>query len=397
MKTINLFIALLWMSLAFSQNYKADLKANAKNGLHRILLPPDFRAFADDDFDGVRIHDSQNNIVPYVIIRNTDKLFSEFNTLKLVSKQNLKDSITSIVIDTELNRLNHLVLRIGNTKINKYYNIYGSDNGNDWYGILENQRLNYLVTKDNTFVEEKIELPLNNYQFLKIDINNKTSSPINVIEVGTLTNKFSTSKPIELTRFIETTYSQKQPYITSTNFKADKPYKVDLIDFNINTEYFKREATLYANLKNDNGELYKRNITTLHLNSKNNNTFSTASLKASNFSVEINNNDDAALDFKAIKLYQNPIYVVANLKATETYSISIDSTLKQPNYDLKYYISNKTKVITEAKITNLKTVKNTIVTKTETSFWQTTIFMWLCIGIGGLIAAYFAIKLIKDI
>ncbi|MCG8891287.1 hypothetical protein, partial [Tenacibaculum finnmarkense] len=59
--------------------------------------------------------------------------------------------------------------------------------------------------------------------------------------------------------------------------------------------------------------------------------------------------------------------------------------------------SSTTKNITETSITSFSKNKSKAVSPKNIPFWQTTIFMWICILLASLGIIYFAFKLIKDI
>ena len=114
------------------------------------------------------------------------------------------------------------------------------------------------------------------------------------------------------------------------------------------------------------------------------------------FTIEIDNQDNPELEIKKISLFQKPISILADLKANENYTLKIDSKLSAPAYDLAQSGINFNQNYPTATISNLDQIDNPKESETEESFWQTPLFMWLCIGLAVLIIGYFAVAMIKD-
>jgi len=93
----------------------------------------------------------------------------------MLRQSNNNDSITSIIVSlNELKNITELSLIISNTTIKKSYSISGSNNQQEWFGLVSNQLLSNLNNENGSNVEKIISLPINNYKFLRFDFNNKS-------------------------------------------------------------------------------------------------------------------------------------------------------------------------------------------------------------------------------
>jgi hypothetical protein len=144
-------------------------------------------------------------------------------------------------------------------------------------------------------------------------------------------------------------------------------------------------------------ESYNEVVARFQLNSKNKNTFVLNNLNENEFILEIENKDNPPLEIEKIQLFQKPIYLVANLKQQEKYTLIINNSLKKPNYDLGNFITDKTNVVAEVFLTDFSKIKNKKNVLEKAPFWKTTVFMWICIILGAIIVVYFAFGLLKDI
>ncbi len=400
---ITLFVSLT----TFAQNYTGSIHPINENGLHKIMLPIKVRAVSNENYNFLRIKDSLKNDVPYVLIYNNDKKFSTFEQLKIASKQVIKDSVTSIIIENKsAEKLATITLKIANTKIRKSYNIYGSDNDSEWFGLISNRILPYKSTPKKTasgkiFLEQTINFPLNTYPFLRINFDDKNSLPINILEAGVYKSEIFTQNAIQINQYKQKAIStEKKKKVTQLKFTAENSHKINSISFKINSDFFLRNAKILVKRERKikkRVETYIETIASFQLNSKNKNSFTFNNLNEKEFIIEIENKDNPALAIENIQLFQKPIYLIANLKKANNYKIIVDSTLTKPSYDLGNFISSTTKNIAETSITSFSKNKSKTVLPKNTPFWQTTIFMWICIVLSGSFIIYVAFSLIKDI
>ncbi|CAM1334261.1 hypothetical protein [Tenacibaculum aestuariivivum] len=400
---ITFFISLT----TFAQNYTGSINSIDENGLHKIMLPLKVRAVSNENYNFLRIKDSLKNDVPYVLIYNNDKKFSTFKQLKIASKNVIKDSVTSIIIENKsAEKIASITLKITNTKIRKSYNVYGSDNSSDWFGLISNRILSPLSLPKKTasgkiFLEQTINFPLNTYPFLRLNFNDKNSLPINILEAGIYKSKIFTQNAIEINQYKqELIATEKKKKVTQLKFTATNSHKINSISFKIDSDFFLRNTKILVKRERKikkRVETYTKTIASFQLNSKNKNSFTFNNLNEKEFIIEIENKDNPALVIENIQLFQKPIYLIANLKKANNYKIIVDSTLTKPSYDLGNFISSTTKNIAETSITSFSKNKNKTVLPKNTPFWQTTIFMWICIVLSGGFIIYFAFSLIKDI
>ncbi len=407
MMKYSLLITFFVSLTTFAQNYTGSINSIDENGLHKIMLPLKVRAVSNENYNFLRIKDSLKNDIPYVLIYNNDKKFSTFEQLKIASKQVIKDSVTSIIIENKsAEKLATITLKIANTKIRKSYNLYGSDNGSDWFGLTSNRILSHKSTPKKTasgkiFLEQTIHFPLNTYPFLRINFDDKNSLPINILEAGIYKSKIFTQNAIEINQYKQEAIStEKKKKVTQLKFTAENSHKINSISFKIDTDFFLRNAKILVKRERKikkRVETYTENIASFQLNSKNKNSFTFNNLNEKEFIIAIENKDNPALAIENIQLFQKPIYLIANLKKANNYKIILDSTLTKPSYDLGNFISSTTKNITETSITSFSKNKSKTVSPKNIPFWQTTIFMWICIVLSGGFIIYFAFSLIKDI
>lgn len=400
MKNKFAFLLILIAFQGFAQNYNGTLSTINQDGLHLILLNPEVRSATNSNTNFFRILDENKNEVAFVNYKPKNENKLDFIELPIISKRILNDSLTSIQVENMNERsLNSLVVLIGNTSVVKNYNVSGSNDGENWFGLVQNQQLSNLNSDKEKQVEKTISFPLNNYSFLRIDFSDKKSLPINVMKVGVYQSEINYVNQLELTGFTQKIISNKEKKKTQVTIQFQSPQVISKINFDIRSDLYFRNARILVNKSRKikkRTENYQEEISSFVLNSKTNNQFIFDDFFEKEFIIEIDNQDNQPLEINKISFFQSPEYVLANLKTTENYTVIIDSTLSKPNYDLQNFEFENSKELKVLTIENFKKSEQVKAQKQEQKFWQTKWFLWICIAIGGLAVIYFALGMLKD-
>ena len=188
---------------------------------------------------------------------------------------------------------------------------------------------------------------------------------------------------------------------TKINIIFKNPKVIDAIGFEISApNFYLRDARIVINKTKTQKRTevnYAETVTNFQLNSKVKNSFEVSELFVKEFTIEIDNQDNPELEIKKISLFQNPVSILADLKANENYTLKIDSKLSAPAYDLAQSGIDFNQSYPVATISNLDKIDNPKEAESAETFWQTPLFMWLCIGLAVLIIGYFAVAMIKDL
>ncbi|RAR49686.1 hypothetical protein B0I10_103107 [Flavobacterium lacus] len=400
MKNKFAFLLILIAFQGFAQNYNGTLSTINQDGLHLILLNPEVRSATNSNTNFFRILDENKNEVAFVNYKPKNENKFDFIELPIVSKRILNDSVTSIQVENKSERsLNSLVVVIANTSVVKNYNVSGSNDGENWFGLVQNQQLSNLYSEKEKQVEKTISFPLNNYSFLRIDFSDKKSLPINLMKVGIYQSEINYVSQLELTDITQNVISNKEKKKTQISIRFKTPQVISKIDFDIRSDLYYRNVRILVNKSRrikKRSENYQEEISSFVINSKTNNQFILDDFFEKEFIIEIDNQDNQPLEINKISFFQSPEYVLANLKSTENYTVIIDSTLSKPNYDLQNFEFENSKELKVLTIENFKKYNLVKSQSQEQKFWQTKWFLWICIVIGGLAVSYFALGLLKD-
>ena len=396
------FLILLAHGVFAQPKTTAKIHAVPQSGLHKISLPAEIRSFSKENLSDFRIIDSKGNEVPYYILQenneSTSSLFSEF---KILSRTAIPKKETTIIFENDKKSISEIALLISNSDVTKPYSISGSNDQKEWFGLVNKAVLGNLENIEDVTVYKTIPLPLSSYRYLKIDLNDSISLPINILKIGFFTNKINASDLVEIqTKNIKTMQIQAQRK-TLIHVAFKYPQIINQINFTVsNPNLFQRNARIFINKKTvikHKTKTYRETLSTFQLNSTQKNSFTVQQLFEKDFFIEIENNDNQPLTFAKIQFFQNPITIIADLKANDNYSIQTgNAALNHPEYDLENFKNNINTNIPEATIHDIQhlVVKENKI-KTQ-SFWQQAWFMWICIGLGGIAIVSFTANLVKD-
>ena len=401
---LNKFIILLLSinGLFAQQNTTAKIKSVNQNGLHKIILPAEIRSFSKEDLSDFRIYDAKKNEVPYFVIpeKNQEELNS-FLEFKLISKNVIAGKKTVIILETPKKTIDEIVLLITNSVVTKSYDISGSKNQKEWFGLINKALLFNLQSVKGLGVFKTLQLPLSSYRYLKIEFDDMKTLPINVLKVGVFANKIINKNVQEILpkSSIITQYpSQKK---TMIRVVFDNKQIVNQIVFNIKSpRLYKRHGRVYLNKIREikhRTETYHETISTFELISDSKKPIQINQLFEKEFIIEIQNEDNQPLAFSDIKFFQNQVSIIADLKAGEKYGIKTGNPKAvAPKYDLENFKSKIPNNLPKTTIYKINRQNSNTISVEKKSIWQQTWFMWLCIGLGGISILYYTIKLVKD-
>ncbi|KQR93613.1 hypothetical protein ASG01_10635 [Chryseobacterium sp. Leaf180] len=401
MKKIFNFIIIFYAATCFGQSYQGKIEKVSENSLYQIKLTPEVISASKNNLDFLRIFDSKNNEVPYVLFagKSSDlKLVS----LPIISKNITGNDTTSIIISNEKQiNLDHLTLKIANTAVDKKYSISGSNDKNEWFGLVLNQTVTDLNEGRKTAVSRDFSFPLNNYKFLKFDFVDKNSLPINILEAYAQ-EKFSiNNEKTELLGFREKITTDKETKQTKITITFDEPQLIEKLSFDISSPgYFLRDSRITVNKtrkRHKRTENFDEETAAFQLNSKTKNIFEIPEFFTDKFTIIIDNNDNMPLEVNKIRFFQSSQKILADLKKNESYTLKIDSKYTKPSYDLAESGIDFNQNYPAANLNKLQKTEDTSGKNKAESFWQTPYFMWICIILAVIFIGYFAVGLLKDV
>ncbi len=395
---ISLVFSLICFVLSAQENltYTGNLKNDTLIGFKKIILTPELRAVANDDFSDLRVFDTQMQQTPYFIqnfsYKKTGIVFFSINNKIYNTKKE-----TKIVIDNpQKNIYNLFTFKVSNASVRKNCKIEGSNDSKKWYVISEKIYLNLSKNTAKGFNYYNINFPSIDYKYIRLVINDSLSAPIHIKDVGYFEHK-KTSNELKYQSLDYTYKILQKEKLTLIHVTANKTFEINRLKLIIdNPNLYSRNARLYY-AESINNEVIKHPLKSIHLNSKSPNSFKNLTIKQKEFWIEVDNKDDQPLSIVGIDFYQQEKYLVIDLKPNQNYTIVAgDKKLKKPSYDLVNFMHEIEYDLPIVKIEGVKTTKQELnIFVKEKKFYEKSWFMWLSMGAVGIIILLFTLSLLK--
>ncbi|MHC8949516.1 DUF3999 family protein [Sphingobacterium hungaricum] len=398
-KTINLIACILFSCALFAQDYSAAVRPAQTDGYQKIKIPQDIRSIIGNNLGMVRILDQNGNEVPYVQQKSkSNVVFIKNSSIKT---EILPDSATFILLEnSEQSKINSLTLQISNTTATKNYQIDGSNDQLTWYAVLNSGYLDDLTSVNQTYTEKNISFPLTSYRYIRIKLDDKNSSPLNILAIG---KNFIEREKIRyelLTGVSFETKQNREKKQSTVDITLKNKTPIDFIELTItNPKQYQRNATLFVNanrtVKNKTS-VYQQPITEFIINSNEKAFFPTNSTISDKIFLSIDDRDNPPLAISEVMLYQIPVEIIAELKHNEIYQLTVDTNWTSPDYDIASMdlaLSDSLQNASVGSLSSNNSVKQGDQTLKENSG---KVILWIGIFTGILIIFYFGYSLLKD-
>jgi hypothetical protein len=319
----------------------------------------------------------------------------------MISKKVIPNKSSTIIFENSKFPLDAIVLSISNSDVTKPFSISGSNDQKEWFGLINNAKLDYLEDDQSTSVFKTVTLPLSSYRYLKISLDDRKTLPINILKIGRYKNTTQSDSLLEIAPESYQTTELLSQKISRIHVIFNPLQIVNQVSFTItNPNLFKRKARIYV-MKSEEikhkKKTFEETIVRFELNSETQNSFKIPQLFQKDFYIEIENRDNPPLTLAGIHFFQQQLAVIAYLNANENYTLKTGNPKwLTPEYDLENFKNTIPDHLAQVKITEIEHQEINKKNPENKSIWQQAWFMWLCIGIGGLAIVYFTLSLVKD-
>jgi len=417
-KRLLLVLFIVYGQVGFAQNftYKSKINSIAKNAFYKVLLSSELSAHSSNHLEDLRIIDNKGKEIPYLLTKESS-YGSKSNFIQYTILENKNDNQwqTIIIENPNKDKINKFILEMKNSDANRILQMSGSNDKKKWFVVRDNFYFTSYNNENTSNIQKEIAFPSSDYFYYKIDIKNKDKNPINILSVGHYTNTIQIPSFLTISGLsYKIRTSNKKTYITCVCSPANR---IDRLKFYISSPtMYKRLGKITNNTENEkikedytirplgsSSKLYKRSpeslpSTDFEFNSEVKAIIQTENILSNNktdsFTIEINNQDNEALQIDSISAFQLTTTLTASLDKDKSYFLYFgDSLLQSPNYDLPYFqnkISTEIDAITigpvvpkESKIADEYTNDNSV------------LYVWIGLAIIALILIYLTTNMLK--
>ncbi|MBO0934415.1 hypothetical protein [Fibrella aquatilis] len=347
MKTI--FFLLLLSTPVFAQSftYKVDVKPGVSSGYQRIMLSPDVLGRLNDQLGDMRLYDRRQREVPYLLVQQTGGEGMSFAPFTVVNKTSRGGVGTLLLKRPDGRPIRSMSVVLKNAAVQKSAALSGSPDGVAWYALTNNLTLGGHSSDTSIEHTETISFPLTDYPYLRLQLADSTSAPLNIIRVGSYAQRPSVSAqytPVDGLRFIQRDSSDHHTYLF---IDRPTPARIDRLRIRVSSPaLFRRRAEF--------GQVFTQTITRKRgqkrvehsfesavgftLSSTGDTTLQLPGVLTEKLCIRIANANDPPLQIGTIRADLLSTYIVANLLADSIYTLQFGSkTAAPPTYDLAYF------------------------------------------------------------
>ena len=347
MKTTLLFLLFAAPVFAQSFDYKANVKPAHSSGYQRIALSSEIVGRLNDQLGDLRLYDARRREVPYLLVRQTGTDGTVFSPFTVVNKTSRKGVSTVVLKRPDGRLIRSMSVVRKNTAVQKAASLSGSPDGINWYALVSYVTLGGNSSDTSAEYTETISFPLTDYPYLRLQMADSTSAPLNLIRVGTYAEMPSVAAqytPISGLRFTQRDSSDHHTYLF---IDRPVPARIDRLSIRVSSPaLFRRRAEF--------GQVFTQTITgkrrqkrlehsfnpeiNFMLSSTGDTTLPLPNVLTEKLCIRIANADDPSLHISAIHADQISTYLVANLQKNSTYTLRFgDRSTTPPVYDLSYF------------------------------------------------------------
>lgn len=402
-------LLLLFATGVVAQSTTARLKPVPADGLYKIAIPVDIRSHSKRDLGDFRILDERKREVPYSRLAQASgglEICYEFVPFKIVSNTAIPGKKSIVTVENGVGEITDVSLKIANIEVTKKFSLSGSDDGKNWYGIIDRKTFTDVKSQVSFADYRTIAMPITKYRFLRFDFDDTKTLPVNIIEVG-----FNRQKPCPDAIVFDTIQNAAIEINDVANTKKTRirirfsqPQAINRIAMGTTSpKNFERQASVYIlepRKVKRRTQVFQQELDrfTIHPQLIDHEF----DLFGREFFIEIDNRDSPPLEISKLVLLQQRQYIAAELVKGQEYTVTTGD-LKEyaPDYDIAGAISLKSrnKDLPQTSIVSISHEKPKTSQQeagTPIPLWQQSWFLWVCICIATAGVGYFTWSLVKD-
>jgi hypothetical protein len=403
---ITIALILCCMHVCESQSFKSEAAVPKiqQDGFYRIWISPDINVHLNDDFSDIRIYDSNNKEVSYLFQEESGSNYlEEFKEYEIVEKQHKKGCCTTLILrNPEKSPINNINLIVKNAEASRFASLLGSDDKQQWFALKDYLILNAISYDKGTFEAKIVDFPWSNYEYYLLRVDDSTFAPLNILKAGyystnTTEGKQTKLSPVKITS--SDSIAEKKTYV---RLLFNAPQFVDKLEIVASgtSKYYRRRATLsekrMTRSKTGKREEYYRHLTDFQITSGRTATVELSGVRAQEFLITIENDDNTPLIISEIQPFQFNRYVTAWLSHEKDYTLKFGRRdLRLPVYDLPFFKDSIPATVPTLKIASIKNL-DTPATKVSSSIISDKRILWVAIVTIIVVLGMMSIKMVRD-
>lgn len=385
-------------------DWKADLETVDSSGFYNIFLSPELTSKLTHDFADIRIYNSDNEEIPYLI--KTDKKITKRGRAKdfivLENKHKLRKKYTRVLIhNPDGEEVTNIALTIKNVDFEKWIKISGSNDEKNWFVIQPNSPYQSAHTTAETSEIHIVDIPITEYQYYELLLFDYNNTPIEVFDVKYYNIDIQNESYTEIPSPTITQNDTIEPGKSIVTIQFDTPQYIDKMVFNIDGPLFylrraEMEKIDTVSEKKMKLEMYDQMEQELYLRSQQENAIHLSNYKAQTIELIIENKDNPPVTVESVDAYQLNNYLIAYLRHNRNYFMRFGNEyIEQPLYDLRYFRDSIPDTIPVVKVAKIYQPQKG--DTTNRVFNINPVYLWIIVGIVTVLLILLSVRMFKEI
>lgn len=380
--------------------WSAPLPPVERDGYYTIVLSPELVGRSREDLADLRLLDPAGKEVAYLIEREPMMYErSWMRSYKLLRNERVK---RTTIIEMEADSaamVDELVVRVRNARVSKRARITGSDDRADWY-MIQDECLAVGDGDGATSVLRFVDLPLSDYRYYRITLDDSLSAPVQVLDLGHSARARSEGRYAAIDGLSLSRTEERST--TRIALHGNSPFRADRLVFDIHSDVpFRRSAHFARHVsymvrerKRDVVRKSEEGIGDFTLTRTSRGRVPAPGMITDTLFIRIENGNDRPLDITGIHAVQLEQRMIAKLSAGVRYIITTaDAKATTPQYDIAHFRDSLPPSIGVLTIPAM--TPRPVTPKAGPSFAPTMTWVWAAIiGIGAVIA-FLAVRLLR--
>lgn len=397
-KLLLIFFLFLYSQSLVAQHfmYESGSFSVAQNGYHKIELNDQIVNRLNASLANIRVYDEKGQEIQY-IVQSSNPITPSISqvTMPIYSKNVKAGCCTELILVNE-NKLSidNLLLTIKPFAATKTIEISGSTDHEQWFLLKDTCKIK--STEKSTL--RVTGLKRSDYQYIKVRVDDFESEAIDLVAVGFETSLFpkESYNLLQLPAITQTTFAQKGDSITQIDFSfAEKQY-INWLDFQFVASQAQYAYNIELQSKQDSADFFEHSQT-FQFSQENSSYLVLPKLYGQYFRLKIHNYKQKRLFVAGIQPYQLKYYLIANLKANQSYFLRFGGEHHKIKETINPIVSIEIPDSMDIVYPNdIKSIaKAGVLIEEEGKNSDINFFTWLGIGLGLVIALLFAYFLLK--
>lgn len=314
------------------------------SGLQAIVLTPELLGCSRADLGDLRLVDSVGNHVPYVLRSTAEVPSAEFITYPLI-ENTAYDKNTVVELERPADRvLEDLSIWIRPLEDQKRLRVTGSDDRKHWYMVKDDHLVMQGAVGSPPRQVLMLHLPATDYKYLRIQMNDSLTPPMQVLGVGhfegtVVEPRYITSEKVDWSQHDSASFSM---------IRVRGPHRllIDRLHYAVSDtgNYFRR-CVLRSWGEHMKGRGRRRHrvseehiVASFVIGSDRDRVADIQEARLDSFDLVIDNGDDRPLHFTELEFSAQEQVMLAHLDPGMRYRITTgDASLTPPRYDMAHF------------------------------------------------------------